>query len=326
MTRSGGLTRVLRTGLPIAASALVLWLVVRRISAGELSRALGHVSLGWTIPAIAAYHLSLVLRAVRWGSLLGAIGYHSSLSGRVLAVYVGFGANAVLPGQAGEVIRPLELARREGLPRSVAAGSTIAERILDGVGVPVLMAVAVLSGATDGDDRVVAIPVVVLAVASIMVGAAVIAGSDRRRRLAPLARVVPAPWRSRLAGAAGRFLDSAGVLRRGRVLGPVAGQTVVIWLVNAAFYTCVLRAVGVDGPGLLGALFIQGVVACAIALPSTPGAVGPFEAAVALALAEWRVPLADAVAVALVLRGVTTLSVSPVAALVLLLRRRTAPS
>ncbi len=321
MTRPGGPARILRTGLPIAVSAVVLGLVLRRISAGDLGRALEHVSLPMTVPAIAVYHLSLVGRAVRWGSLLRAAGRPTSLAGRTLAVYVGFGANAVLPGQAGELIRPLELARREGLPRSVAAGSTIAERILDGVGVPVLMAVAVVAGATAGGAGPVTLPVVALTLGSVTVAAAVIGGRDRLHRLRPLARWIPSALRRRVADASAQFLDSAAVLRRSRVLAPVAAQTIVIWVMNAAFYALVLRAVGVTGPGLLGALFVQGVVACAIALPSTPGAVGPFEAAVVLALAEWRVPVADALAVAVVLRGITTLTVSPVAALVLLRSR-----
>lgn len=330
MTRAGragptlrrALRMAVRMGLPIAVSVVVLGLVLRRISTGDLGRALGHVSLPWTVPAIAVYHLSLVARAVRWGSLLQAAGRPTSLVGRTLAVYVGFGANAVLPGQAGEVIRPLELARREALPRSVAGGSTIAERILDGVGVPVLMAVAVLAGATAGGAGPVTVPVLALALGSVSVAVAVIGGRERLPRMRPLARWIPPGVRRRAADASAQFLDSAAVLRQGRVLAPVAAQTLAIWVMNAAFYALVLRAVGVTGPGLLGALFVQGVVACAIALPSTPGAVGPFEAAVVVALAEWRVPVADALAVAVVLRAVTTLTVSPVAAAVLLLRSR----
>ena len=53
---------------------------------------------------------------------------------------IGFGASAVLPARAGEVIRPYLLARQEGLSATAAFATIIVERILDLVAVLVLLA------------------------------------------------------------------------------------------------------------------------------------------------------------------------------------------
>ena len=63
----------------------------------------------------------------------------------------------------------------------------------------------------------------------------------------------------------------------------------MLWLVNAlAFYIC-FAAFDIRTP-YVGALLLQGLLVLGIALPSTPGYIGPFEAAIVAALGLYGVP------------------------------------
>ena len=82
---------------------------------------------------------TFLIRAERWQYLLGPLG-PTRFSVVLRTTVIGFGASAVLPARAGEVIRPYLLARREGLSATAAFATILVERIIDLVAVLTLMA------------------------------------------------------------------------------------------------------------------------------------------------------------------------------------------
>jgi uncharacterized protein (TIRG00374 family) len=62
-----------------------------------------------------------------------------------------------------------------------------------------------------------------------------------------------------------------------------------LWLVNALAFWLAFLAVGIDVP-FTAALFVQGLVAIAVAAPSAPGFFGVFEVSAVAGLALYRVP------------------------------------
>ncbi len=83
--------------------------------------------------------VTFLVRAERWQYLLDPLG-PTRFWVVFRATVIGFGASAVLPARAGEVIRPYLLARREGLSATAAFATIVVERILDLVAVLLLMA------------------------------------------------------------------------------------------------------------------------------------------------------------------------------------------
>ncbi|MEO5895074.1 MAG: lysylphosphatidylglycerol synthase transmembrane domain-containing protein, partial [Vicinamibacterales bacterium] len=80
--------------------------------------------------AVLVTGLTYAFRAWRWQSLLAPIGAtHFGIAFR--ATVIGFAASFLLPARAGEVIRPLVLARKEGLNPTAAFATVILERLLD---------------------------------------------------------------------------------------------------------------------------------------------------------------------------------------------------
>src|SRR5215213_7388029 len=95
--------------------------------------------MDYLLVALLLTSATFLVRAERWQYLLGPLG-----PTRFWVVFrttvIGFGASALLPARAGEVIRPYLLARREGLSATAAFATILVERILDLVAVLMLMA------------------------------------------------------------------------------------------------------------------------------------------------------------------------------------------
>ena len=89
-----------------------------------------------------------------------------------------------------------------------------------------------------------------------------------------------------------------GVLRDLRQSGIVFVWALASWLVNAVSFWIAFKAVGIDAP-FSAALFLQSMLAFAVAVPSAPGFFGVFEAASKVALGVYGIDNTLAVSYAL---------------------------
>ena len=83
------------------------------------------------------------------------------------------------------------------------------------------------------------------------------------------------------------FFDGLGILTDGRLFLQALGWESINWLVAILQYYLFLRAF-FPSPSLLWVIFALGVGALGIAAPSSPGAIGVFEAALVGALVVLR--------------------------------------
>ncbi|HSR15668.1 MAG TPA: lysylphosphatidylglycerol synthase transmembrane domain-containing protein, partial [Gemmatimonadales bacterium] len=97
-------------------------------------------------------------------------------------------------------------------------------------------------------------------------------------------------------------------LRSPSRLAAVVIWSVVIWTVNALSFLALFRAFGIEG-GLAAAVLVQSAIVFGIAVPSSPGYVGVFEAAVVVALALFAVPQDQALAYAVTYHATTFLPI-----------------
>jgi uncharacterized membrane protein YbhN (UPF0104 family) len=78
----------------------------------------------------------------------------------------------------------------------------------------------------------------------------------------------------------------------------VFAWALAMWLVNGTSFWIAFKAVGIDAP-FSAALFLQSLLAAAVAAPSAPGFFGPFEAASKVALSVYGIDETLAVSYAL---------------------------
>ncbi|MBI4419137.1 MAG: flippase-like domain-containing protein, partial [Ignavibacteriales bacterium] len=129
---------VLRSALSIALAVVFLAVAFRGIDLGELVGTLGNLRYGWILLIIPVGLLSHYARAQRWKYMLGHVKPDLSVRNLFAAVMIGYMVNNVLP-RVGELVRPYVAGRLEGIPKSTALGSVVAERIIDLVAVVALL-------------------------------------------------------------------------------------------------------------------------------------------------------------------------------------------
>lgn len=268
--------------LGVAVSAVLLWVAVRGVNLDEVLQQLRQVQLVWLIPVLASIVVRFWLTALRWQLLLRPtkrIGIH-----RLFAItLIGFMANNVLPARLGEFVRAYALGRSEALPASLPFATIVIERIFDGFtllvflvgGLSFLRPTRTLlwaAGLTCGLYLVV--------LASLL---AIRTGHGLGLLTAVLDRLP-----ERVGTSARRLLESfrAGldVFGDPSAIVGTAMLSIVIWVVNALGVEAMFRAFSLDLP-VYACFLVLGVIAVAVALPSAPGYVGPFQAGTVQGLA-----------------------------------------
>ncbi|NJR69146.1 MAG: flippase-like domain-containing protein [Synechococcales cyanobacterium CRU_2_2] len=302
------LSWVIATGFTLG---LLYW-SLRDLSLVALGQTLSQIQPLWLLVGFVAYLGVFGLRAWRWGLLLAADGWPGRFRDRFDAFFIGYAANSILPASAGEVVRAVLLNRLAQVPTQTALGSVLGEKLMDVLVVFVLLAMALARQPRLAEQ----LPLGLMAGAiGAMVGVfwilarypqPVVAGVGRL-----LAGVRLGRWRSPAEQALLGILAGLSIYRQPRRFLGALGASTLAWLLNGITYWAVLMALGITAPGWLGAIAAQSLTAFAIALPSSPGFVGPFEAAVRLGLGLYGVGVTEAIAAALVLRllmyGITPL-------------------
>jgi uncharacterized protein (TIRG00374 family) len=282
-----------RMAIALILSLLLLYWALHDVDlAGVLARVRGvrvWPLLGAALLITAAH---FPIRVMRWRHLLRPEGAVLPFTPLFHATAVGTLMNYLLPVRMGELIRAYAARELTASSFSTALGSILTERVVDGIATCVMLFAAIAIGGFHNDIVVGSWTVGrVAAVASLVFGLAFVA----------LFGIAFLPTRLRVAGRrlfGGRRGDSKWVSARSIIRGLIAGLdslrsfersvaaaawSLLLWSVSACGVWLGLHAFGISVPLTL-AVTLQALVALAIALPSAPGFVGPFEAAAKAAL------------------------------------------
>lgn len=290
----------------LAISVLLLWWTLHDVALPEVLRHLRGARplpfLGAVILATAAFPL----RTVRWRYLLRRNGAEIPAVPLWHATAIGFMANNLLPARAGELARTYAAGRLTGVRFSAAVGSVAVERVLDGLVLVGLLAWGIVWGGFAEGTSVAGIPVARVAQVAVLLFVPTLAaafwlvhwpGPALRVARWLLERVMPRSWAVRVLDILKGLLGGLDALKSPRRFALVAVWSVVIWLTSAASYGLCFLAFDLPVPPS-AALLLQGLVAFGVAIPSSPGFFGPFEAVTRATLALYGVAPAPAVSYA----------------------------
>lgn len=301
--------RVKRRGpvlIGIAVSAFFLWVAFRGVSTEEVW---GHLAAANPVLlglAVLNHTLGIHIRALRWKYLLAPVTGPIPLGPRVSATAIGIAANNVIPLRVGEFARVLVLARQTGTAIPLVLGTIVMERLFDGLAmvasVFIVMAMPSFPAtyAIGGVNPAAAARTLLLVAGGVGILLTLLATlPEPSVRLAESAtRILPRSWRRPIVDALRSFVEGLGVLRSPRHLLLSIGWATAQWTFLALGFYLGFLAFGIDAPGFAGAVFFQAIIGFAVAVPSTPGFFGPWEAASRYALAIWGVEEARAVSFA----------------------------
>jgi len=292
----------------VVTVALLIWVlhdVDWAAAAGHVRRA----NLPLLAATIAVATSTFLIRALRWRLMLrDGEGAPLPLVPLWRAVAIGFMANNLLPARAGEFARAWVAGREAPIRVSTALASIAVERMLDGLAILALLAVALVAPSLPADARVAGVGLhrVAATLAAVLAGALLVSVLVVLRPepwLALVRRiggaVLPPRFAEKLVGIAVGLVAGLAVLRtRGRLFG-VVGWSFVLWLVNAASLWLCFGALHLDVP-TEAALLLQGLIAIGVAVPAAPGFFGVFEVIAVVALGFYGVDKDHAVSYAVV--------------------------
>jgi glycosyltransferase 2 family protein len=263
----------------------------------------------WAIVPYTAMVIAMnYFRAVRWRFLLRAV--VDIPRRRLLAVsWIGFGAILILPFRLGEFVRPYMLrspAKTSGgktapeVSMVMATGSVVAERVIDGLYVSIVLAAALILVPTIKPlpETVVGLKISVAQVryagftilggfTSIFTVIAVFYFARSWAHKATLAvfGLFSRPFGEKLAGMAEKFADGLHFLGRPRDALPFLLETTIYWGLNLCGMWLLARWSGIahaDGsPATFGeACAMIGLLSVTILIPGPPGMLGVFQAGI----------------------------------------------
>lgn len=279
--------------LGIAISAALLYFSLRGIQFGEVLRHVRTARLPPMILAVTLATLTFVLRIFRWQLLLRGDDGRPLPAGPLWhAIAMGFMANNVLPLRMGEVVRIVAAHRLTGTRFTAVLASIAVERLFDAITVVSLLAVGLFTATLPQSGLSAKMANIVTygglaALAGLLLAALVVlfplAAERAVRTLVPAHALA-----TRIVGLIEGVRQGLSVLGSPvRVAGAVL-WSLAMWGISALAFHVMFAAFGiaVDFPG---ALLMQGLIMFGIALPSTPGYVGAFEAPIIIVLGLYGV-------------------------------------
>ncbi len=135
--------KILKIGIPLLASAVLVWLVFRNQDLGKILQDIKGADYRWIMLSYVVSLISHTARASRWRQLYLPIGYKPPTFRVLLAIMFGYFMNILIP-RAGEISRAGLLKRTDDIPFEVSIGTVIAERAFDVLTILFLILTAML--------------------------------------------------------------------------------------------------------------------------------------------------------------------------------------
>jgi uncharacterized protein (TIRG00374 family) len=287
--------------LGFGISALAIVYLLQQVSLEQLGQALARAQPLPILLIVGSVLGSLVTRAARWQIyfLPARRVPFPPLLGTLAISYM---ASTFLPLRAGELVRAVFLGQRERLAIPRIVGTIVLEKLFDflaiGVMLLLLVAIAPVPEAARAAGLSIAL-VIVLGFGFVM--ALALWRGPTLRLVATIERLLPRRVRSRvpLTSAVAQFASGTDSLRVARLWVPMLGWTIVTWLCSIGSAWGGTLALGTNA-GLPALLFLTVLTSTGQAVPSSPGYVGVYHAAAALALTAFGIDPATAIAIAVV--------------------------
>ena len=270
--RAPGRQRALTAlGVAISLGALA-WVVVWALHQEAPSLPDSPSQLGALVGAIVLYLAGCAARGERWQELLVHNGAHPQRADTYGLIAVGYLGNNILPARAGDALRVVFLAPRARTDARTVIGTIVAERVLDLavlVGLFVVLAYGVLDGIDVPSAGRFAFAALIVAVVIALLAAAafVLHRSGHLRRVMDFLRP----------------MGAATLRLHGRHGALMLAWSALIWGLEWAAWWLTAQAVGLD-LSLLDVGYLMGLATIFVLVPSGPGYVGTFDAAIIFGL------------------------------------------
>lgn len=305
---------LLKTIPGLLISAFFLWYTFRGISFAQIL-ALRFEHPLWILGVLGFTAAGYTLRCVRWTRMMRPTGARFAVCARVLMTSLA--ANNILPLRIGDVMRIFTYSSDLGTSPSVILSTVILEKLLD---IFVLVLIFVSTVGSIATPRLRMIADISLAIST--VGLLVLLLGARPLQ-APVQRLFARlPANSKLAKVEHWItlaLDATGRLGvSGSLL--LLLQSIVIWGCEGMIFVSAIRLLGLP-VDRIGPWLAVSFANLSYLIPSSPGAIGPFELAVKTSLVNHGASMAQAAVFGLAIHAWMLVSITGAGGLIFLIHR-----
>jgi uncharacterized protein (TIRG00374 family) len=283
-----------RGALGIVLSVALLWYAFHDIEWAKVGLAIRAANLWLLLLSALAATGIFPLRARRWRTILDPVAPNLPFGPLWRSTAIGMMVSNIVPARAGELARAYALSREvDRVPFSTAFASLAVDRVFDALIVLLLMFGAMLmpsfpAGAAASVARYAIGGVAFVAVVIVVLYLIVFFPTQIISLFELFARRVAPSFEARGREILVSFANGLSVLRSPRRFVAVFWWALLHWILNGVAFWIGFIAVGIHAP-LASAFFAQGIIAISVAIPSSPGFFGFFEAAGKLALGLYGV-------------------------------------
>ena len=302
------MNRIIKFILGVLISVIGLYYAFRQINFWELWIIIKNVNFILVILAIVILLLSNVIRAWRWQILVKPIN-DVSFEPAFSSIMIGYFGNSVLPFRMGEFLRAFVVADKTSLTASTAFGTIVIERILDfiGLSIVILLIMTVYPLASVGGSIIIGVIglsltafIFIFLFGGFKSSLLVKIEKSSLLRIGLLHKILPFIK---------NFLDGATTIRATNKLGIILLYTLIIWIMYYCSTYLATIAIGIELEWFgFGVLLISTTLA--ISIPAAPGYVGTYHAAAVYILTNlFDVGRSNAQAAAIILHAVGTIPI-----------------
>jgi glycosyltransferase 2 family protein len=299
-------------------SAFFLWYTFRGISFDQIF-ALRIVNPGWIFGVLGFTLAGYTLRCLRWTQMMPrgtrSPQSHFNVCARVLMTSLA--ANNILPLRIGDIMRVFTYSGDLDTSPSVILSTVILEKLLD-IFVLVLLFVATVGGLATPHLRLIAD--ISLAISAVGLLILLVAARSLQPRIQGLFSRLPTDpklvkiehWITLALDATGRLGVSGSLL--------LLLLTVIIWTCEGMIFASALALLGIPVDRIAPWLAVS-FANLSYLIPSSPGAIGPFELAVKTSLANHGATVSQAAVFGLAIHAWMLISVTGAGGLIFLIHR-----
>lgn len=296
-----------RTFVSFGIAAFIVYMIVRGlgIDMDSVWRQMRNANLPLLVAAFFTYYTAILVRAIRWRMMLVQVGIDDrhgyrlpGIPGTFQILTLSLFANCVVPARLGDAYRSFLLKDRSGASFGLGFGTILAERLID---VVVMVGVVITAGAvvfgTNAPGR--AEQAFLLGLGVVVVGVLGALGLHLFRDR------IEAAIPQRFTGHFQRV--NKGIFDILRKPLPFAALGMVIWLMDGLRVYLVAHSLGANLT-VAEAIVVSMLSALVTIVPFTPAGLGVVEGFMVWLLPQVGVPQDTAVAIALIDRAITYLS------------------
>ncbi|WP_263385087.1 lysylphosphatidylglycerol synthase transmembrane domain-containing protein [Granulicella arctica] len=305
---------LLKTLPGLLISAFFLWYTFHKITFAEF-RAVRLVQPIWIVGVLAFTLASYTLRCLRWTRMMLPTGASFGVCARVLMTSLA--ANNILPLRIGDIMRVFTYAGDLGTSPSVILSTVILEKLLD-IFVLGLLFVSTMGSIATHSYHVAAYTSLAISFAGLLV--LLVGAKPLQPRLAAIFQKLPTNGiMTKLEHWITLALDATARLGVGGSLLLLV-YSAVIWTCEGMIFVSALKLVGVP-TDRVGPWLAVSFANLSYLIPSSPGAIGPFELAVKTSLVSHGAPASQSALFGLMLHVWLLISITGAGGIIFLLHR-----